>query len=143
MIARFVLALTLAILFLNGAYTGPPKADYARNIQGEWMIVGVDGPKKPSPDELKKLRLHITADKFTVNANGEDVSVSTYKLAAGKKPAEIDLVVTVRIRRGDVLIEEKQPRLGIYELKGDDLKVCVALATDKKTPNPATRPTEF
>jgi uncharacterized protein (TIGR03067 family) len=143
MVPRFVLALTLAMVFLNSADTGAPKADDARNIQGDWIIVAVEGPKKPAPDELKKLRLHITADKFTVKADGEDVCVSTYKLTAGKKPAEIDLVVTVLINRGDAILQDKQARQGIYELRGDDLKVCVALATDKKTPNPPTRPTEF
>ena len=116
--------------------------DDSKKIQGTWKIVSAQGPDKVPPDELKKLRVKNTEDRIVVQLEGKEVSESKYKLNP-KNPTEIDLVVKVLIDKGSFVASSNEPRLGVYELKGDNLKICVAFATNKKTPNPATRPTEF
>ena len=144
MYIRCLAALVASVLFLNiGITEAPKKSDDAKNIQGTWTIESVEGAEKPPADVLKKLRISITADKLTVKLDGEELNASSYKLSPSKKPKEIDLVVVVFIDKKVAVVRDMQPRLGIYDLQDDELKLCVAWATSKKTPEPANRPTEF
>ncbi len=142
MYQRFMSACVVVALSIGFGITGTPKADDSKNIQGIWRIVSADGPDKVPPDALKKLSIKITADRIVFQSEGKEISAATYKLNP-KKPAEIDLVVKVLIDKVQFVAASDEPRLGIYELKGDDLKICVALALNKKTPNPEARPTEL
>lgn len=140
---RFVCLLVM-LLPNEGGEKSKPTTEDARNIQGMWKIIAGDGADKPPADKLDQLRIMITADQLIVQADGKSLNEpAKYKINPVKKPAEIDLVVKVLIDRGDVVVAFDQTRLGIYELKADELKLCVALVTNKKTPKPEARPTEF
>ena len=93
-------------------------------MQGKWEIVSIEsraGKEEPGPG---KMLCVITGDKI-LSKEGD----ASYTLDPSKKPRAID----VRGLSGD---DKGKMFLGIYELNGPDLKMCVG------APNGA-RPTEF
>jgi uncharacterized protein (TIGR03067 family) len=98
-------------------------------IKGTWSIKSAakEGQKE-SEDKLKELKITFAAGgKLNVMGPGKD-SEGTYKLDASRKPKQID----VTIDDGGKELTLK----GIYELKKDSLKICLAHPPDE-------RPTEF
>ena len=94
------------------------KADHA-TLQGEWAIVSAESNgEPPPPGVLDGARFAFSGDNLTLL--GKE---GTFRLDATKSPREIEFV------RGN------SRQLGIYELDGDSLKLCVGPADD--------RPTEF
>ena len=93
-----------------------PKADAKKdkeNIQGAWKAVsGEAGGQKLSDERIESIKIVIAADKITVNV-ADNTRVSTYKIDPAQKPKTIDLTN-----------EMDQTAPGIYELDGDNLKVC-------------------
>jgi uncharacterized protein (TIGR03067 family) len=65
---------------------------------------------------VAKLRIAFSGDKFTVTEDGKLVQAGTQKLDPTKTPPHIDAVITDGQSKGLKL-------MGIYELKGDTLKV--------------------
>jgi len=143
MYSRSFLTVGVLILLLNSGLSGSPKLDDAKDIQGTWTIVSAEGADKIPAEALKKVRMRITADQLIVQLEGKDLNTSKYKLDSTKKTKEIDLVVKVLIDEKVRVVISFEPRMGIYELMGDDLKICVAMATSKKVPDPPSRPKEF
>jgi uncharacterized protein (TIGR03067 family) len=97
-------------------------------LQGTWEFVsGQLAGKKvegAEADEIKKHRFVFKGDKLTAKVE------STYTIDHSKKPKEFDLKVD------DGPEAERGTWRGIYDLKGDELTLCLAL------PN-KDRPTEF
>jgi uncharacterized protein (TIGR03067 family) len=128
---RVVLALTVVGLLagLGAAGTAGEKKKDEDVIQGTWLPVSGEKEGKQAPeDELKEVKVTFAPDgKLKVNAKGKDME-GTYKLDPSKKPRHIDLTVD----EGGKELSLK----GIYELKKDSLKVCVAEPGGE-------RPTEF
>ena len=93
-----------------------PKADAKKdkeNIQGAWKAVsGEAGGQKLSDERIESIKIVIAADKITVNV-ADNTRVSTYKIDPAQKPKTIDLTN-----------EMDQTAPGIYELDGDNLKLC-------------------
>ena len=88
------------------------KGDHEK-IQGTWKVVSAEDSGRKAPDEaIKDLKWVIAKDKITYKF-GEKTTEWSYKLEATKKPRWIDLT------EGDLTT------LGIYELEGDNLKVCL------------------
>ena len=122
------LALTLGAA---GTYTmaGARAQDKAKSdrelIQGTWVAVsGERNGEKLNEFQLKNWEeMVFKDDKFT--REGGEKKEGTFKLDPSKTPKEIDLVLTVKGQ------DTTWP--GIYELKGDKLKLAL---------NP-DRPTEF
>jgi uncharacterized protein (TIGR03067 family) len=118
--------LVLACLLL---VQGRPRADQPKDdkalLQGRWKVVSAEEEGKPR-EELAKARLIFQGDNLTVHV-GDDKEEMTFKLDPAQKPKTIDIQVP----------NEKEAALGIYELNGDDLKLCVAEVEVRK------RPTEF
>jgi uncharacterized protein (TIGR03067 family) len=94
------------------------KADHAA-LQGEWEVVSAESNGEPPPPGL------LDGAKFAFSGDGLTLlgKEGTFELDATQSPRRIDFV------RG------KGRQLGIYELDGDSLKLCVGPADD--------RPTEF
>lgn len=87
------------------------KGDHEK-IQGTWKVVSTEDSGRKAPDEaIKDLKLVITQDKITYKF-GDKTTKKSYKLDATKKPKWIDLT------------EGDRTTLGIYELEGDNLKIC-------------------
>jgi uncharacterized protein (TIGR03067 family) len=103
------------------------KADKDK-LQGTWEFVsGQMGGKDADGEEaeqMKKQKYVFKGDKLTAKVE------CTYTIDSSKKPKEFDLMVE------DGPEQERGTWKGIYELKGDELTLCMAL------PN-QDRPTEF
>jgi uncharacterized protein (TIGR03067 family) len=105
-------------------------ADVLKKLQGTWQFVSQEMDGKPRPkEELAKQTITFTGDKWTVRRDGEVVQAGTHKFDPAKKPAQVDAPVTEGEGKGDTM-------LGIYELKGDTLRVCF-------DPKGKKRPTDF
>jgi uncharacterized protein (TIGR03067 family) len=82
-------------------------------LQGTWKVASAEDSGRKAPDEaVKNLKLVITKDKITYEFGGKTTKWS-FKLDATKKPKWIDLT------------EGDRTTLGIYELEGDNLKICL------------------
>src|SRR5205085_5136303 len=100
-----------------------------QKLQGTWAIVKLEAKGKEMPqDQSDKDRLHWTfagSKLHTKSSLGEHEL--TYQLDAKQSPKHIDTV-----------LDEANKYLGIYELNGDELKIC---QTHIDTGN--IRPTDF
>jgi uncharacterized protein (TIGR03067 family) len=85
-----------------------------KKIQGQWTVESLEanGEKLPA-DEAKKMKLTIKDENWTLD-RGDDTTKGTIKLAPSKNPKEFDAMIE---GSGDAV-------LGLYELKGDTLKMC-------------------
>jgi RNA polymerase sigma factor (sigma-70 family) len=112
-----------------------PKAEKAKSdkdkLQGTWVAVSGEAGGKKAPDEfIQKCQVVIAGDKITlaglVRGEKEKGVEGTFKLDPATKPKAIDIGLTNR-----------EDALGIYEVAGDTLKICLVEATGNE------RPTEF
>ncbi len=110
----------LGLVLAFGAVKAADDADKDKEkLQGAWQpISAIEKGKEQSKEELKNRKITFKGDKVTVK-HGDKVHDVTFKLDASKKPKEID--VTGKDDDG-----KEQQMKGIYELKGDTLKVCFA-----------------
>ena len=87
-------------------------------MQGTWKWVTQEGAQHPaSAEDLEKTTIMFSGDKWIIRDGDKVIQAGTQKLNATKKPSQIDTVATEGPDKGDIM-------LGIYELKGDTLKVC-------------------
>lgn len=119
------LGLTLFVSIAASGCSDYSKPDFER-IQGKWNTVsvwndGIDLPVRGSGFEFAAGRLTHLKDGEPVGARG------TYRLDEHKRPKWLDV-------HNDELNTDF---VGIYELDGDSLKICI-----NETTNPS-RPTEF
>jgi uncharacterized protein (TIGR03067 family) len=124
-----VAALVTGGALLAGA-AGDVGKDELRKIQGTWQFVehDMDGKATP-PAELQKMTITFTGDRWTVREGDKVVQAGTHKFDPAKKPPHVDAVVTEGEGKGSTM-------LGIYEQKGDTLRVCF-------DPQGKRRPTTF
>jgi len=101
-----------------------------KKIQGTWRFVSQEwqGQARPAQD-VAKLTITFTGDKWEVRDDGKLVQGGTNKLDPTKKPAQVDAAVTEGEGKGTTM-------LGIYEVNGDTMKVCF-------DPQGKERPTNF
>jgi len=90
-------------------------------LQGNWNFVSleVEGMKLPA-QMFKGAKIIIKGDTFT-SITGEATYSGTIKVDVTKQPKTIDLIFTEGPEKG-------RTSLGIYELDGDSLKICLGLA---------------
>ena len=131
-----LVALLCTLVFAASGGSGAladEKADLekeARKFQGTWTFESSEaGGKKLPIGELKGLILTFEGHKHTVKKGDEVIQVGTQKLDPSKSPKTIDVTLVEGPNKGAVM-------LGIYEIDGDELKVCFDTQGKK-------RPTEF
>src|SRR5262245_37357404 len=113
----------------------PPGGDDAaaktelKQLEGVWQITSGEKDGK-SIDSIKRDKLTVSRDNFTVHHNGKVEFTATIKLYPNKKPKAVDLRITSEKHKGKTV-------LGIYELNGDDLNLCLTGVGAK------SRPTNF
>ncbi|MCC7085037.1 MAG: TIGR03067 domain-containing protein [Pirellulales bacterium] len=125
------IALIAAVGFLAG--TKVPENSVMKGadaFQGTWKLTAgeVDGTAL-TPEQLKVGKLVIQGNRFSVTLPEKGTATGTQKINATKSPKTIDVVDASGPNAG-------KKCLGIYEIKGDELRVCFAAAGK-------ARPTEF
>jgi uncharacterized protein (TIGR03067 family) len=107
-------------------------ADDAKTaLQGVWNAQSMEVDGKPaSAETVKHMRFTFKDDKLLMRGNVKDDSETecTYTVDPKPSPKHMDIVAPGQAR----------PILAIYELKGDELKICLRHARST-----AGRPTEF
>ena len=98
-------------------------------MAGDWVPVLMQLNGKKQPDKVTKaIRLTVSGDKYNTVV-GEAKDEGTLKLDATKTPREMDIIMSIGENKGKILP-------CIYELKGNELKVCYGL-------NGTGRPADF
>ena len=105
----------------------PPANTDLADLQGEWVVVAMEGGGRPAPvDELKGMRWAIQGNEIAARQPGAAGRMS-FKLNPGTTPKEIDLTA-----RDGNLKGTTSP--GIYTIDGPRLRACFG---------EKVRPTEF
>ncbi len=125
--ALLIVAVGLALV---AADKPDQKKDDKDAIVGTWGFVSGERDGEQAPDELKTMKLAFKeGDKATLTIK-DDTKEAKYKLDAAKKPREIALTVTENGKEETVR--------GIYELDGDNLKICFPADPAGETPKEFT-----
>jgi uncharacterized protein (TIGR03067 family) len=126
--AQLLMIPAAALLLAADNPQDPASKKDLEGLQGTWKLVSAmqDGKALPE-DKVKQTKIVFKADSFRFPKLAEYATsrAGTIKIDATKQPKEMDAVST-----------EKEVMLGIYELNGDNYKVCFA-------PTGKPRPSEF
>jgi uncharacterized protein (TIGR03067 family) len=133
---RRIALLLFAAVFLAGAIGLGQEPVGKDKMLGTWKVVSFKTPDGEvlNPDALKAARIIIKADKMVWNL-GKGSQEIKYKVDPKKSPKTIDLVFNA-VKKDGKVVDEGKASPGIYELKGDVLKLCWDA-------NGKSRPVEF
>jgi len=114
------------VAFSCGAVAATPGEEAVKkelkSLRGTWTVVYSEqnGERRRDVEEVKKMRLTIKDDKWTLeyHNNVKDKHVATLKLDPAQKPKAVDFKFSEGLVAGETM-------LSIYELEGDDLKFCL------------------
>lgn len=124
---NLLLAVTAGALLAADEKTDAKKA--LAKLQGTWMTERLESNGSDLTEKFK-VTLIIKGNQITVKGNDEvqkDYAKATFKIDPSTKPPLIDMEVLGGSQKG-VKME------GIYELKGDQLKLCVkVIGSDRPT----------
>lgn len=100
-----------------------------KKMAGDWapVLMQLNGKKQPA-NVLKSIKLSINGDKYST-VTGLDQDEGTLVLDATKEPRQMDIISSVGENKG-------KPIPCIYELKGNELRICYGL-------NGTARPADF
>jgi len=111
--ATWLLALCAGLA--ASAADDPAKTDLDK-LQGVWKVVAMENDGKKAPeDSVKGIRMTIKGDKLIMKEDNKEDEAS-FKLDPTQKPKTMDMTIKV----GDKMEVVKL----IYDLRGDDLKLC-------------------
>ncbi|MEO6811228.1 MAG: TIGR03067 domain-containing protein [Isosphaeraceae bacterium] len=133
---RFALFALAPCLFMVAAGSDDAARTDRELIQGPWKIVSItqDGTKE-SDESVHGGRIEFSEDGYTVRANDQIVEQGSQSLDSSKQPKTIDFKITRGPAKG-----KTQP--GIYQLEGDQLRVCFAHPGGSDRPKQFTSTTE-
>jgi len=105
--------------FAGSQETPPAKNEEARkdilNLQGTWQLDSFEGKAKV---DVKKRTLFIGGELMILRDEKRILQIGTVRLVTSKSPRRIDVVVKKGMHADNTM-------LGIYEIKGDTLKLCM------------------
>jgi uncharacterized protein (TIGR03067 family) len=105
--------------------------DDIKKLQGTWSAVSIESAGGKTPKEVvKKVKFVFKDNGLTIDdgsvpdpkKKGKTFGVKSFKIDPSKTPKEIDLILA-----------DGDKRLGIYELKGDNLKMCWGIKRTRPT----------
>ena len=105
--------------------------DAADSIQGVWIAKSMEANGKSAPEEVvNRLRFTFKDDKLLVKGNFDDgrEEECSFTIDPERSPKHLNFSPP----------REKKPVLGIYELKNDELRLCMRHGNSSEG-----RPTEF
>ena len=113
--ARVLLVMAAGLLLAADKPKDDAKGDKDK-FQGSWKVVSGEHDGVTLPEEkTKELTVTFQDDKVTIRVGDKTEPEQTFKLDPAKKPREIDVTPHAK---------------GIYELKGDDLKIRFARGSE-------------
>jgi uncharacterized protein (TIGR03067 family) len=130
---HFLVALGFCLVLVAVLPAADAASETKEHLQGKWKLIEVEKAgesHKVKPKSTEFFHLEFKDKTVTSVFNGSPSIKGTYKTDPGKKPRTIDFMPTSSDDKGKTL-------LGIYEVKGGKLKLCVAEPEVKK------RPTKF
>lgn len=105
----------LLVLACSGKHQDEQTQRDRTALQGEWEIVSAESNgEPPPPGALQSAKFVFSGNKLTLM--GKE---GTFELDASKNPRQIEFI------RGSIR------QIGIYELEGDRLQLCVGPADDR------------
>ena len=97
-------------------------------IQGTWVVTSAEyNGGRVSAERAKTMKLICKDDKYVQTEGDKEVEKGSHKLDPSKKPKHMDITITDGEHKG-------KTQLGIYELEGDSLRICVNRAGEKERP---------
>src|SRR5262245_48988473 len=108
--------LLLATALAASAAEADQTKDDLKNGQGDWTFVSVEIDGKDATNAFKDAKLTVKEERVTLVFSNGTKLVWTFRLDATTKPKCVDFKN-----------EKDEASEGIYELKGDELKVCVSI----------------
>ncbi|MBA4064460.1 MAG: hypothetical protein C0501_12250 [Isosphaera sp.] len=130
---RSVARWSVLLLALGPAAGADEPATDLKGLQGTWAVASAqEGGKEQAAEQSKRLSIVIDRDVFSFRFEGQPKALDM-KLTVdpAARPKALDLASTVR---------EGQVARGIYELAGDELKVCWSRNGKARPDGFATRP---
>ena len=122
----------LMVSLLGAAARGGDTTD-ARQMDGIWKPVAAElAGKQWEKEILDSMKLILRDDKYTVQV-GDQSDEGTVKRDPSKSPSTMDIMGTKGPNKGKTF-------LVIYELKGDELRVCYDLSGKSRPTEFATKP---
>ena len=117
----FGMLLVLASAALaSGAEKKEAANEELKKFAGTWALVSLEVNGKLVPaDKVKDIKLVVKGGKATWSRAGKVIAESTFAVDPTKKPKTMDSTFTSGPDKGEKI-------LSIYELDGDNLKVCSA-----------------
>ena len=118
------MGMLMALVALGVLAAEAPVEDAARQdlekLQGDWQCTAmtVDGMQLPD-DDVQALFRTIKGNQYTVTRYEKGIGKGTLKLDTSKSPHTIDSTPAGAAGKGG-------PILGIYEISGQTLKLCLA-----------------
>jgi len=105
--------------------------DDLKKLQGTWSAVSIEWAGGKNPEEVVKKAKFVFKDHGLTIADGsvpdpketgKRFGVNSFKIDASKTPKEIDLILA-----------DGDKRRGIYELEGDNRKICSGIEGTRPT----------
>jgi uncharacterized protein (TIGR03067 family) len=119
----------MTVLFLTLALLSPTQEDRKAldALQGTWFAVTLQDEERQAPLEtIKQFKLVIKDQKMLFSSEGiSEIREMGFRLDPTQKPPAIDLAVLSGPQQGKAIP-------GIYELKGDELKICLPTRPNEK-----------
>jgi uncharacterized protein (TIGR03067 family) len=130
--------LTLCCLGPTGIAGADDAEQELARLQGNWIVVSAEiGGKPVDADDLKDIRRTVKGDEIAWLFEGDVFLRTRFKIDPAQNPKRWDATLTfVDVGEGEVV----EKRLGIYELKDDALKICVAGPDEERPVDFSTRP---
>jgi len=100
-------------------------------LQGYWEVTAAEGAGLDA--DAKQLKLVFTGDKLAFSKGNKAVHEATYKVDPSQKPRTIDITHVTGPQQGKTF-------RGIYELEGDQLKICWSGDGEKRSTEFAVKP---
>jgi uncharacterized protein (TIGR03067 family) len=115
------------------AWAADPQAEMAK-LKGKWQVTAVESHGMQLPDELvegvKLLVLELDTGKLTVRAGDKVVESGTFKIEVKGSRRTIEMTQASAKQNA-------KTTTGLYEFKGDKLRICVG-TDDGKAPKAFT-----
>jgi len=116
-------AAVLILVFSAAALRGQDAQKDLDKLQGAWAVTAMEWNGKPVPLDSVKGTVTFKGDLMVVDGLGPKPTEHRIKLDPSTKPKSLDAT------------NEGKGKLGIYQLEGDEIKVCfpIGLRTERPT----------